>query len=147
MSFDMETFLPYRLYQAAEMTGRAFEREYGARYGLRRTEWRVLFNVGQYGPISAVEISRRASLEKTKISRAVHRLQERGWLKRLYSKGNRRTHDLELTGDGRRIFQELTLMASEFNARFEDKIGQNELDKLITQLNDLQLLDHSTPAM
>jgi len=137
-NFDLENFLPYRLYQAAEKTSADFYQLYNEKYGLRRTEFRVLFNVGQYGPISSTEIAGRSGLEKTKISRAVQRLHERGMLRRIYLQSDRRRHELELTKAGLKVFHQLSHMASSFNEKFEAQLGNPVLTKL---LDDLRRLD------
>jgi hypothetical protein len=41
--FDLQLFLPYLLNQAAEDSSLSFQRVYKDRYGMLRTEWRVLF--------------------------------------------------------------------------------------------------------
>ena len=138
MTFDLENFLPYRLYQAAEQTSQAFYSYYKDRYGLGRSEWRVLFNIGQYGPISAVEISRRSNLEKTKISRAVQKLEEREWLRRVYKADDRRRHNLELTDDGRKAFEDLVALAATFDAEIRASIGSRSADDLLLKLKYLE---------
>jgi hypothetical protein len=57
-------------------------RVYKDRYGMLRTEWRVLFHLGRYGAMSAREISRRAGIHKTKVSRAVAALERKRFLER-----------------------------------------------------------------
>ena len=69
--FDLQDFLPYLLNQAAETSSLAFQQVYKGRYGMLRTEWRVLFHLGRYGRMTAKEIGQRAKTHKTKISRAV----------------------------------------------------------------------------
>ena len=79
---DLRLFLPYLLNQAAEASSLDFQRVYKDKYGLLRTEWRVLFHLGCYGPMTATDIGRRARLHKTKISRAVSALQTKRYLTR-----------------------------------------------------------------
>ena len=43
-TFDLQLFLPYLLNQAAEESSLSFQRVYKDRYGMLRTEWRVLFH-------------------------------------------------------------------------------------------------------
>ena len=78
--FDLRFFLPYLLNQAAEESSLAFQQVYKGRYGMLRTEWRVLFHLGIYGEMTAKEIGERARMHKTKISRAVQRLADRRFL-------------------------------------------------------------------
>ena len=138
MIFDLENFLPYRLYQAAEQTSQAFFHYYKEKYGLGRTEWRVLFNVGQYGPLSAVEISKRSNLEKTKISRAVQRLNKRGWMRRIYLESDRRRHELELTQEGVKVFKQLSKLAASFHEEVERVVGKEHTLGLVEDLKALE---------
>lgn len=142
MIFDLERFLPYRLFQAAEHTSRAFYGVYKERFGLSRTEWRVLFNIAQYGPISGVEIARRSGLEKAKISRSVLRLEDLGWVERLYSRENRRTHDLKLTGDGDKAIAQLSELASDFDDIAKAHLGVKSIDDLLHKLRCIEELKY-----
>ena len=72
--FDLLDFLPYLLNLAAEEASLGFQTLYKTRYGMLRTEWRVLFHLGIYGEMTATEIGERARMHKTKISRAVQKL-------------------------------------------------------------------------
>ena len=69
--FDLETFLPYLLNQAAEATSRSFHASYKSAYGMTRTQWRVLANLGKFGAMTARDICAISHIEKTKVSRAV----------------------------------------------------------------------------
>ena len=51
--FDLESFLPYLLNQAAEATSRAFQAVYRDRYGMTRTQWRVLAHLDRSGAVSS----------------------------------------------------------------------------------------------
>ncbi|MCZ4264079.1 MarR family winged helix-turn-helix transcriptional regulator [Erythrobacter sp. G21629-S1] len=136
--FDLDDFLPFRLHLAAESTSQRFYPQYRDAFQINRTEWRVLFHIGQHGPISANHISRMSRLEKSKISRAITKLEERGWVERSYSKEHRRSHDLLLTQEGRPAFHELAKMASEFNEMLEQHLGKGEMKKILQQLRSLE---------
>lgn len=137
-NFDLEDFLPYRLHQAAELASRRFWRSYKGKYGLTRPEWRVLFNVGQYGPISANEISQRAYLHKTKISRAVAKLEQRRWLRRSEDLADRRRQPLELTPSGRQALDDLRKMASEYDDWLIEAVGRSKAKSLIRTLRAIE---------
>lgn len=141
MPFDLECFLPYRLFQAAEHTSRAFYLKYRDDYGLSRTEWRVLFNIGQYGPLSASDIARRSGLEKPKISRAVLRLEDKAWIERIFSRDNRRSHQLKLTRKGEQNVEKLRVLAAEFDAEIQAKLDHRSLAELILQLQAIEEIE------
>ena len=69
--FDLDLFLPYLLNQAAETTSFGFHAVYRDRYGMTRTQWRVLANLGKFGAMTARDICAISHIEKTKVSRAV----------------------------------------------------------------------------
>lgn len=129
-SFDPGTFLPYLLNQAAETTGEGFRKVYRDRYGMLRTEWRVLFHLGHYGDMTARQICDRASLHKTKVSRAVAKLEARRFLSRHILPQDRRNERLTLTPQGRAAFNDLQAIAAEFNAGIRARIGTERFDDL-----------------
>lgn len=136
--FDLQLFLPYLLNQAAEASSLAFTRIYKDRFGMLRTEWRVLFHLGIYGSLSAKEISERARTHKTKISRAVASLEARRYLKRSKLESDRRVEKLELTAQGRKVYEELRAEAQRYDAGLSAQMSDTErtiLNKLLVRLS------------
>ncbi len=115
--FDLQYFLPYMLNQAAEESSIAFQRHYKNRYGMLRTEWRVLFHLGRYGEMTAKEIGERARIHKTKVSRAVQKLADRRFLTRKKDENDRRSERLELTQAGLAAYRDLRGVAQEYDAK------------------------------
>ena len=111
MDFKLETFLPYRLNQAAERVSQRFAAQYRDRYRMTRPEWRALAALGSYGRMTATEIGANSSMHKTKVSRAVRALEEKRWLKRSEDMSDRRVEHLELTAAGKRIYGEMITLA------------------------------------
>jgi len=106
--FDLEDFLPYLLNRAAEETSVAFQKHYKDRYGLLRTDWRVLFHLGRFGRMTATEIGQNARIHKTKISRAVRNLADRRYITRETDDGDRRVEHLALTRAGEQVYRDLS---------------------------------------
>lgn len=124
--FDLQTFLPYCLNQAAEGANREFQRFYQDRYQMTRPEWRVLAHLGQFGEMTASEISRKSQLDKTKISRAVFGLEKRLWLIRRQDEQDRRVEHLVLTETGQDVFEDLGQVALEQDQRILETITKKE---------------------
>lgn len=135
--FDLQNFLPYLLNQAAEASSLAFRELYKDRYGLLRTDWRVLFHLGLYGEMNAGEICRRARMHKTKISRAVHRLVERRFIKRRRDETDRRLEHLELTAKGRQVYLDLAQVAQNYDDALCASLSKEELKLLRSVLRKL----------
>lgn len=135
--FDLEKFLPYLLNQAAEVSSLSFQQVYKDRYGMLRTEWRVLFHLGLYGQMTASDIGARAKTHKTKISRAVQRLVTRRFVSRERDHGDRRVEHLTLTAAGQAAYIELRRIAEEYEASLLASLTEEETVVLRRALNKL----------
>ncbi|TMV03820.1 MarR family transcriptional regulator [Ruegeria sediminis] len=135
--FDLRNFLPFLLNQAAEESSLEFQQVYKNRYGMLRTEWRVLFHLGNYGEMTAKEIGERAKIHKTKISRAVHKLEQRRYLTRTRDDKDRRVERLTLTANGAAVYRELRGIAEEYDAKLAAHFTRGEAALLRMMLRRL----------
>lgn len=131
--FDLEDFLPYLLNQAAEATSKSFHATYKAAYGMTRTQWRVLANLGKFGSMTARDICEISHIEKTKVSRAVAALEADGLLSRAQSPQDRRAEFLSLTDRGLGVFADLGQRAIDYDRDLRARIGP----AMAAQLDDL----------
>ena len=76
-SLKLEEFLPHRLVVLSSAVSRALA-QLCARHGLGVNEWYVLMTLDQYGEMTAKSIGARHGMHKTKVSRIVAMLLERG---------------------------------------------------------------------
>jgi len=135
--FDVSQFLPYLLNQAAEQTSMEFQHHYRDRYGMLRTEWRVLFHLGKYGEMTATDIARLAMMHKTKISRAVSALEKKRFLKRDIKPEDRRQETLKLTGTGSKAYEQLARSASDYEQTLTQALSASDIKTLKRVLNVL----------
>jgi DNA-binding MarR family transcriptional regulator len=134
--FDLDRFLPYLLNQAAEATSQGFQALYRNRYGMTRTQWRVMANLGKYGAMTARDICATSHEDKTKVSRAVAALEHQGFLTRTPSNEDRRAENLSLTDSGRAVFTDLGQHAIDYDRALRDRLGAD----LAARLDGLLLL-------
>lgn len=135
--FDLERFLPYLLNQAAEATSRSFQAVYKSEYGMTRTQWRVLANLGKFGAMTARDICAISHIEKTKVSRAVSGLEADRLLTREIDPTDRRVEILSLTQRGRDVFRDLGTRALEYDSDLRSQLGAQHamhLDSLLRLL-------------
>lgn len=135
--FPLQQFLPYLLNQAAEESSLEFQQVYKNRYGMLRTEWRVLFHLGIYGRMTAKDIGQRSKMHKTKISRAVQRLAQRRFLTRDQDDKDRRLEHLELTAAGLSAYRDLRAVAEKYDAKLSGALTNEEnrvLRRALTKL-------------
>jgi DNA-binding MarR family transcriptional regulator len=135
--FDLETFLPYLLNQAAEATSKSFQASYKAAYGMTRTQWRVLANLGKFGAMTARDICTISHIEKTKVSRAVAALEADGLLTRTRSPQDRRAEFLSLTQQGSAVFHDLGQRAIDYDRALRHNLGAELAQKLDAVLREL----------
>jgi DNA-binding MarR family transcriptional regulator len=136
-SFDLQAFLPYLLNQAAEAASAGFQDHYRSRYGMTRTQWRVMANLGKFGAMTARDICALSLIEKTKVSRAVAHLEEAGLLTRRPADHDRRAEILGLTDKGLAAFADLGQRAVAYDAGLRDRLGADAadtLDRLLRQI-------------
>ena len=142
--FDLEQFLPYLLNQAAEATSHGFHAAYRDRYGMTRTQWRVLANLGKFGAMTARDICAISHIEKTKVSRAISALESDQILTRTTSDQDRRVEILSLTAKGMAVFADLGQLAIAYDAALRAslraKIGPGQAAQLDGLLQLLTLL-------
>lgn len=137
LGFELPDFLPYLLNQAAEAASLEFQKIYRDRYGMLRTDWRVLFHLGVYGPLTAKDIANRAKIHKTKVSRAVSRLEDRRFLNRKRDKSDKRFETLSLTKAGEAAYRDLKEAARAYDARLTEGLSKKEAGLLREMLRKL----------
>lgn len=135
--FDPQEFLPYLLNRAGEEAAIEFQALYKGRYGMLRTEWRVMFHLGEFGQLTAKEISTRARLHKTKVSRAIAKLAERRWLLRDRDDADRRMEHLALTTAGRAVYHDLRKQAAGYDRKLAEQFTAEEIALLRRMLKQL----------
>ena len=145
--FDLTDFLPYLLNQAAEVLSLEFQNTYKGRYGMLRTEWRVLFHLGHYGPMTAKAICDRARLHKTKVSRAVAALETKRYVTRHELAEDRRHAELRITRAGQRVFDDLYQAARDFDARIKFGFDRRDAETLVRCLSEIADLPGSAAAI
>jgi DNA-binding MarR family transcriptional regulator len=123
----LEQFLPYRLNVVGSFVSRALARIYGERFGLGIPEWRVIAMLGEFGKLTSRDVGELSQMHKTKVSRAVTELEERGLVERLPNKADRREAFLVLSVPGRKIYEEIVPLALGFEKRLLDGIAEADI--------------------
>ena len=121
--FDLSRFTAYRLSVAAQKLSDELARMYRARFGLTVPEWRILAHLTQADGASVRDIETQVAMEKSKVSRAASRLEERGVNDKLTHSSDRRLVRLQLTPKGRDMLAELLPQAMAFQQEVEATLG------------------------
>ena len=126
-TFNLAEFLPYRLAQISERVSHRLEVEYAHSHGLTVAEWRVLVNLRDLGKASVREIQVVTNLEKSRISRAVGRLEKARQVKKQTSKRDARLVEIALTAKGRATLDAIIPVATSVEQRLLDGVSPEAL--------------------
>jgi DNA-binding MarR family transcriptional regulator len=136
---ELERFLPYRLSVLSNTISAAIARDYGERFGLAVTEWRVLAVLGRYDGLSAVEVAERTAMDKVAVSRAVNSLLKSGRIKRDTHADDRRRSVLTLSAKGRKVYDEVAPTALRYERELLSVLDREErawLERILGKLID-----------
>jgi len=106
--FQLETFFPYLVRVFYSDVTRALSDVYQRDYGMAPAEWRVMAILGSSAEgLQASEIVHRSSMDKVVVSRAVKRMEDRGFLTRQSNEADGRSYLLSLSESGQSAFKDL----------------------------------------
>lgn len=137
-TFELSSFLPYRLAVAASRVSREFANHYRTEFGLSIAEWRVLAHLAQSDQVSVGEIHRKVDMEKSRISRAAQRLEAAGYLTKTDHPGDGRLVALSLTEAGRALVLRLVPVALAYQSDLVKRLGPEAADlmRALDRLDD-----------
>ncbi|WP_135079665.1 MarR family transcriptional regulator [Terasakiella sp. SH-1] len=134
----LEQYLPYRMAVIAHLMSQGFSKRYSKEYDMTIGEWRVMANLGHYEPQSGHEIGAHSHLDKVQVSRAVARLEKKGWIQREGDTVDRRRNLLKLTPVGKEVFARLGKLALDFEDDVSASLSTEEyaaLDRILRKLS------------
>lgn len=135
---QLDDYLPYRLAVASNRVSRMVARAYHARFGLTIWEWRVIAVLGEGRPRTAQALCDAAAMDKVQVSRAVKALVERGLISRTRREADRRSALLELTADGRDVYEDVSQVALSAELSLLDGMDAQEIERFLDMLARLQ---------
>jgi DNA-binding MarR family transcriptional regulator len=126
-SLALDEFLPYRLNVLAQLVAEGLAREYSKAFGIVIPEWRIVAALGEQREMTARDIGIHSRMHKTKVSRAVSTLIERGLIDRRANETDRRVAFLKLSAEGRKIYEAIIPMARAYEARLTEGVDAADL--------------------
>ncbi|WP_119679886.1 MarR family winged helix-turn-helix transcriptional regulator [Indioceanicola profundi] len=134
---QLETFLPYRINVLAKRVSKELARRYQDQFGISIPEWRVIAILGREQPLSSNDIVERSQMDKAKVSRAVARLVETGFLARAVHQQDQRLLRLSFTPAGRDLYERIAPLALEWERQLLDCLAPAEREELTRLLDRL----------
>lgn len=141
----LNSFLPYVLNNLAERVSAGLSSIYVAEYQLSIPEWRVIANLAEHQTLNARQIVAFTTMEKSKVSRAVSNLSERGLVSQQRAEGDSRAKDLTLTDAGKDLYRSIVPRVLDWERDLLAEMSSGEYRDLMYLLEKLgsrlQLLD------
>jgi DNA-binding MarR family transcriptional regulator len=144
-SFDLESFLPYRLSVTTNRISRAFAAQYEEEFGISIPEWRAIAVLGSFAPLSSNQICERTAMDKAKVSRAVATLLKRGLIAREPHQTDQRLIQLTLSRSGRKVYEAIIPRARAIEAEVTKGLSRADiahlhqvLDRMGTRLDEIE---------
>jgi DNA-binding MarR family transcriptional regulator len=131
-------FVPFRLNRLAAEVSNHLSGIYRERFGLEIPEWRVMATVGPDRRCTGQDIAGSTRMHKTRVSRAIANLEERGLIERASSTDDRREMELRLTKAGRRMYAELVPLALERERALLACMTRDQLRDFLAGLDRLE---------
>ena len=134
----LQAYLPYRLSVAANAVSRLIARAYQDRFALKIPEWRLIAVLADEGALTQQALCGQTLMDKVTVLRAAHGLLRRHLIRRLPHARDRRSHRLELTPAGARMYRQIAPLALAYEARLLAGIPAREAARLHQLLRRLE---------
>ncbi len=134
----LDEFIPYRLSIASNLVSDMIANAYRALFDLTIPEWRIIAVVAEHDGITQQMIGTRTRMDKVMVSRAAIGLTARGLLGRIPNDADGRSHRLQLTPDGRALYEQVAPKALELERRLFASFDAAELATLIAMLRRVE---------
>ncbi len=137
-ALDLERRLSYRFSIFAAKIIRSVAAMYGPKYGLLPSGWKTMAAIGRYGPVSAKQVCAYITVEPDKVSRAVDRLVELGFVNRTQDNADRRRVVLTLSRAGRNAYNDIERATRSVEMALLDCLSRGERKTLDLILGKLE---------
>jgi DNA-binding MarR family transcriptional regulator len=121
--------------------GRIYLKKLESEFGFSNAEWRVMLTLHDISNSTAADITAQWAMDKMAISRAIRRLEERGWITREVNPDDRRSLVLSLTQAGQEKYAEVLPTANAIYHDIMSVLSREELGRLRGALGGL--IDHT----
>ncbi|NLT96218.1 MAG: MarR family transcriptional regulator [Clostridia bacterium] len=108
------------------------------KYGTTPSQFNILLNLSTEKPTPMAELSKLSACVNSNITSIIGRMEERGLVKRTQDKKDRRVVRVELTEEGKKLYNRTVLPHKQFLAKMLECYSEaelNELNKLLDKVS------------
>ncbi|SDX49351.1 homoprotocatechuate degradation operon regulator HpaR [Roseicitreum antarcticum] len=140
-----EQSLPIALLRARDVTSRRFK-PYLDDHDLTMPQWSVMRALADAGPLDAKTLSERCVILPPSLTRIFRTLAAKGLTEAIESQDARR-HTVQLTPQGRALFETMVRQAEATYAELEHAFGRDRMLELLNLLSDLRRTTEALPPV
>ena len=133
----LNTFIPYRMVNLATSISQAFSKIYRDEFNLSISEWRILASLAENNKLNSKDIGQITFMDKSKVSRAVKMLDEKGHLAKEKNEADNRASNLSLTEAGKELYAQIAPKALEWEKELISVLDAGEYRDLMRILQKL----------
>jgi DNA-binding MarR family transcriptional regulator len=106
---------------------------------LRISHYSVLAIVEANPGLAQSEVAQAVGIEPARLVRVLDELEKRGWIQRMRSATDRRSHALYLTQEGEEAFGRVTALARQHEQHVIERLGASKYKALMQMLKEIDL--------
>jgi DNA-binding MarR family transcriptional regulator len=134
----LDSFVPYRLSIASNTVSDMIAGAYRALFGLNIPEWRLVTVLAEHDGITQQDLGEATRMDKVTVSRAAMSLVKRGLARRAPNHGDKRSHLLSLTKEGRALYAQVAPKALALEDAVLAGFDRDEIALLVAMLERLE---------
>jgi DNA-binding MarR family transcriptional regulator len=133
----LNSFIPYRMVNLATSISNACSKIYKDEFDITVPEWRILARLAEHDKLNAKDIGHVTFMDKSKVSRAVKTLEEKGYLRKEKNESDNRASYLSLTSVGQTLYSQIAPKALEWEKELISILDAGEYRDLMRILEKL----------
>ncbi|MCO5100927.1 MAG: MarR family transcriptional regulator [Burkholderiaceae bacterium] len=134
----LDQFLPYHLAITADIVSGELAATLHQVTELSMTEWRIMAVIGSFAPLSTKTVAAYTTVNKVRVSRAVSRLVQIGYVTRALDPADNRLLKLDFSPKGKAIFEVISAEATAWEGALLESFSDEEIDVLVRVLTRLR---------
>lgn len=133
----LNSFIPYRMANLANSISQACSKIYKDEFNITVSEWRILARLAEHDKLNAKDIGKVTFMDKSKVSRAVKILEEKGLLLKEKNESDNRASYLSLTEEGQTLYSQIAPKALEWEKELISILDASEYRDLMRIMEKL----------
>lgn len=136
---ELARFIPYRLAALASKVVDSCADMYSRQFGVTIAQWRVLAVLAEHDTLHSKAIGEIASMDKSKVSRAVQQMEDRQLLVRQKDPSDNRASFLSLTEAGYDLYFQIVPQVKQWEEEFMSGVDESEQENVLKFIDQLEV--------